>query len=366
MQKPLCVFIMPISIHALRGEGDRGGCADNITAIISIHALRGEGDPCPFSSLTGYKYFNPRPPRGGRRHCSYNRLSIGNFNPRPPRGGRRGYGAVDGLKGANCYHDFHPFFDGISKRLYTDEELDRMNAEENTPKKYGDKEYTVYEALQRQRRMETSMRRKREKIELLEKGEANEDDILAEKAKYHALSNEYAEFSKAMGLPQQRERIRVDGRKGVDVSFGKPLENTAESSIIKEENRIRNEVIPTLKTDTVVPRQAVHRQGTKMYEQRKADLAAKGQYGPAYVTISDEEIVQLVNQYKGTGLIKIHKTKLVWNQQETIINNDKIIGFCVNNLNGVSVETSVFKIHYNKKGIHIVPDYPSKKRSVSK
>ena len=77
-----------------------------------------------------------------------------------------GYGAVDGLKGANCYHDFHPFFDGISKRLYTDEELDRMNAEENTPKKYGDKEYTVYEALQRQRRMDTSMRRKREKIGL--------------------------------------------------------------------------------------------------------------------------------------------------------------------------------------------------------
>ena len=133
-----------------------------------------------------------------------------------------GYGAVDGLKGANCYHDFHPFFDGISKRLYTDEELDRMNAEENTPKKYGDKEYTVYEALQRQRRMETRMRRKREKIGLLEKGEANEDDILAEKAKYHALSDEYAEFSKAMGLPQQRERISIDGRKGVDVSFGKP------------------------------------------------------------------------------------------------------------------------------------------------
>ena len=133
-----------------------------------------------------------------------------------------GYGAVDGLKGANCYHDFHPFFDGISKRLYTDEELDRMNAEENTPKKYGDKEYTAYEALQRQRRMEASMRRKREKIGLLENGEANEDDILAAKAKYHALSNEYAEFSEAMGLPQQRERISVDGRKGVDVSFGKP------------------------------------------------------------------------------------------------------------------------------------------------
>ncbi|MBQ1353423.1 MAG: minor capsid protein, partial [Ruminococcus sp.] len=98
----------------------------------------------------------------------------------------------------------------MSKRLYTDEELDKWNAEENTPKQYGDKEYTTYEALQRQRRMETSLRRRREEIELLEKGEADEDDILAAKAKYHALSSEYAEFSKAMNLPQQRERISID------------------------------------------------------------------------------------------------------------------------------------------------------------
>ena len=154
-----------------------------------------------------------------------------------------GYGDVTGLKGANCYHDFHPFFEGLSKRLYTDEELDRMNAEENTPKQYGDKEYTTYEALQRQRRMEASLRRKRGEIELLEKGEANEDDILAAKAKYHALSNEYAEFSKAMNLPQQRERISIDGRKGVDVSFGKqaekaenPVAKSAESGIISLES----------------------------------------------------------------------------------------------------------------------------------
>ena len=273
-----------------------------------------------------------------------------------------GYGAVDGLKGANCRHDFHPFFPGISKRLYTDEELDRMNAEENTPREYKGKQYTVYEATQRQRKMETDIRRKREEIALLEQGGASEDDILAAKARYHALSNEYAQFSKAMDLPQQRERISVDGFGGVDTSFGKPLENPAKSRIIEAEERVRNEVIPQLKTDTIVPRQAVHRQGTKMYEQRKAALAEKGQYGPAYVTISDEEILQLVNKYKGTGIIKINPHKLTWNNQETIIGNDRIIGICVNNRNGISIETSVFKIHYSKKGIHIVPDYPSKKK----
>ena len=252
--------------------------------------------------------------------------------------------------------------------------------------------------------MEASLRRKREEIELLEKGGANEDDINAAKAKYRALSNEYAAFSKAMNLPRQRERISIDGRKGVDVSFGKPakakektveptssptnetnktpknssiqpkinektIENSSENDIIKpevaqrrEEARIRNEVIPTLKTDTVVPRQRIHRQGTKEYEERKAILAGKGQYGPAYVTISDEEILQLVNKHKGTGKITINKKKLIWNNQETIIDNDIVVGVCVNNRNGVSAETTVFKIHYSKKGMHIVPDYPSKKK----
>lgn len=131
-----------------------------------------------------------------------------------------GYGDVAGLKGANCRHDFHPFFPGISKRLYTDEELDRMNAEENTPREYNGKQYTVYEATQRQRQLETKLRRKREEIELLENGGASEDDILAAKAKYHALSSEYAQFSKAMKLPQQRERVNISLFGGVDVKIG--------------------------------------------------------------------------------------------------------------------------------------------------
>ncbi|MBQ7744930.1 MAG: phage minor capsid protein [Ruminococcus sp.] len=139
------------------------------------------------------------------------------------------YGDVAGLKGANCRHDFHPFFPGISKRLYTDEELDRMNAEENTPKEHKGKQYTTYEATQRQRRIETALRAKREEIHLLEQGGADADDILAKKAKYHGLSSEYAEFSKAMGLPQERQRVNISPFKGVDESIGKPLTKSAKA-----------------------------------------------------------------------------------------------------------------------------------------
>ena len=79
---------------------------------ISIHVLREEDDCFMFVHISKYAYFNPRPPRGGRRSCfrcrrrlfqfqstsSARRTTIAsiapgktcpNFNPRPPRGGRR-------------------------------------------------------------------------------------------------------------------------------------------------------------------------------------------------------------------------------------------------------------------------------------
>lgn len=118
-----------------------------------------------------------------------------------------GLGKVDGLCGANCRHSYYPFIPGISVRKYTDEQLEEWANKENTPKKYGDKEYTSYEASQEQRRLERLMRKQRQDIKLLKEGEANEEDIMTVETKYRITSDEYVKFSKAMGLPQQRERV---------------------------------------------------------------------------------------------------------------------------------------------------------------
>ena len=59
-----------ISIHALRGEGDAARAGFLIYfSNISIYALRGEGDLVSIVSNTFRKYFNPRPPWGGRRQA---------------------------------------------------------------------------------------------------------------------------------------------------------------------------------------------------------------------------------------------------------------------------------------------------------
>ena len=55
-----------ISIHALRGEGDREREKKDVALIISIHALRGEGDCVGGIPVRRTPDFNPRPPWGGR------------------------------------------------------------------------------------------------------------------------------------------------------------------------------------------------------------------------------------------------------------------------------------------------------------
>lgn len=124
-----------------------------------------------------------------------------------------GLGEATGLKGANCYHDYRPFPPG-SVRIYTDEQLAQMNKKENTPKEYGGKQYTTYEALQQQRKMEQAMRAQRQKIKLLQEGGADQNDIILAKAKYQGQMQTYKDFSEKMKLPEQKTRIMQDGLRG--------------------------------------------------------------------------------------------------------------------------------------------------------
>ena len=127
-----------------------------------------------------------------------------------------GLGTADGLLGNNCYHLYYPFIKGISKRNWSDSWLRQQNEKEDKIRTFGDKEYTAYTATQRQRVLETRMRAQRESIKLLQDGEGDAFDILTMQARYRATMDEYVQFSDAMGLRQQKERIYMDslGTKG--------------------------------------------------------------------------------------------------------------------------------------------------------
>jgi hypothetical protein len=159
-----------------------------------------------------------------------------------------GLGSVTGLHGANCYHDYHPFIPGVSVRNYTDEELDEMMEEENTPKEYQGKEYTAYQALQKQRLMERGMRKTRQDIKLLLEGDADEDGIILKKARYQGEMQKYKAFSKAMKLPEQMPRVYQDGlgqvsAGGIHMKLSDTTDKWAKAAreeILKSEKSIRN------------------------------------------------------------------------------------------------------------------------------
>ncbi len=90
--------------------------------------------------------------------------------------------------------------------------MDAKNREESEPKEFNGKKYTLYEAKQRQRQMETAMRAQREKVKLLEAGGADHDEIILHKAKYQGQLNEYSRFCRKMSLTEERERIYLDMR----------------------------------------------------------------------------------------------------------------------------------------------------------
>ena len=121
-----------------------------------------------------------------------------------------GLGTVTGLLGVNCYHTYHLFFPGLSERNWTDDWLEEQNRKENEPREFLGKEYTLYEAKQRQRQMETAMRAQREKVRLLQYGGADQDEIILHKAKYQGQLNEYSRFCRKMSLTEERERIYLD------------------------------------------------------------------------------------------------------------------------------------------------------------
>ena len=81
-----------ISIHAPREGGDDYMAALLTTLGISIHAPREGGDYRNELESGVSFYFNPRPPRGGRRDAIYAYTVLFLFQSTPPARGATGWG----------------------------------------------------------------------------------------------------------------------------------------------------------------------------------------------------------------------------------------------------------------------------------
>lgn len=118
-----------------------------------------------------------------------------------------GYGSGEGLGGWNCRHSFHAYVEGVSEPTYTQAELDAMKGESRKITFEG-REYDGYEATQKQRQIERTLRRmKRERSAY--KSAGLKEDADAATIRIRRLTRKYKKFSKVAGLPEQNERTRV-------------------------------------------------------------------------------------------------------------------------------------------------------------
>ncbi|GIP14386.1 hypothetical protein J40TS1_00280 [Paenibacillus montaniterrae] len=254
---------------------------------------------------------------------------------------RLSYAMSRGAFHPNCRHTLATFFPGVSR-------LPDVPVEDEVA-------LTRYDAEQQQRYMERQIR----KYKRLEAGSMDD----ANQAKYAAKVKEWQERIRAHladndYLRRDRKREKVDAQLG-SAERNKLLKTAADREKIKEiQKLIRSTEQPK---GILRGQQNKHIPGTHEYNQYVEKLKIKGQYGPSRLTISQEEVTELVKQYAGTGSVKLNK-KGEWDRKETILVNDRIIGKAVNNLTGTEADTSVFIIHYAKDGVHIVPGYPSLKK----
>jgi len=112
-----------------------------------------------------------------------------------------GYGEVDGLKGVNCTHNFYPYWEGSSV-------LPEFH--ESEPKEIDGREYTMYEATQRQREMERQIRElKREKQAQIDSGKPDSKVVDKVDKRLKQKTEQYKEFSAAAGLRTKADRLKI-------------------------------------------------------------------------------------------------------------------------------------------------------------
>lgn len=109
-----------------------------------------------------------------------------------------GYGTVTGLKGANCTHDFYPYWEGVS--------VIPEDIKEPDPRTIGGKTYTYYESTQKQRQMERQIRATKREIEAQKSLGGDTQDL---QNKLRGQMADYKSFSKAAGLKERDNRLRV-------------------------------------------------------------------------------------------------------------------------------------------------------------
>ena len=116
----------------------------------------------------------------------------------------------------NCMHLAMSFDTRHSRRRYTPEELDAFKATNNAGCDIGGKHYTIYQAVQLMRRIETSVRRQKDTA--IAAQAAGDDQLRTDcQRKINSLAAFYSQVAKAAGVTPRKDRMAVEGFRAIKV-----------------------------------------------------------------------------------------------------------------------------------------------------
>ncbi len=110
----------------------------------------------------------------------------------------------------NCGHSAMPIILGVNEPQYTKAELEQFREQNEEGVTYEGKHYTLYEATQRQRKLERTIRKQKRRI-LVDEATGDNEKLQNDQIRLQVLKQEYTRFSKGAGLPMQHARMETAG-----------------------------------------------------------------------------------------------------------------------------------------------------------
>ena len=117
----------------------------------------------------------------------------------------------------NCYHFPMQIVLGVTKPLYSKEQLEADKKDNMKGFDFEGNHYTMYEGTQLQRQIETKIRQYKDR-QIGAKSINDMDEVYRCQEKISQLTNKYKELSDISGLPTKVDRLRVDGYRKVSIN----------------------------------------------------------------------------------------------------------------------------------------------------
>lgn len=117
----------------------------------------------------------------------------------------------------NCRHFVFSIVLGVNQPSYSDKMLNQMNRESQSVIEYEGKKYTSYEATQVQRKLETAIRKEKDR-QIIARASGDKDGVGIAQSNISTLTSKYNDFSRNAGLDTYKNRLAVSGYKRTSIA----------------------------------------------------------------------------------------------------------------------------------------------------